>query len=226
MPRRTPGDRSRPAVGRPALLRREVLPAAPVQSRSRENRRRIRTAALECFRQQGYNATSIDAIATRAGVAVGGVYLHYKSKRQLLLYLMDELIESLASIQLTAVDGHPRTVIRVLLQRAFDRDLEFLGVYRAWQEAVLSDEELAAHDMAIRRWTQQRLTGLFTALQQLPGARRDVEVKTLGAVMDRFFWTLLADALRTDLAELTRWIDVASDVTYHALFHDEPRRSR
>jgi hypothetical protein len=139
---------------------------------------------------------------------------------------MDELLASLAAIELTIDHEQPRDTVRALLRQAFDRDLEFLGVYRAWQEAVLSDPEMAATDAAVHRWTHQRVVDLFTALQRLPGARRDVDVETLGAVMDRFFWTLLAEALRTGSAELGRWVDTASEVTYHALFEDEPRGAR
>src|SRR5689334_7766352 len=177
---------------RPNLLRGEVLAASPVQARSRENRRRIRADALVCFRKLGYNATTLDEIATQSGVPVGGVYLHFKSKRQLLLVLMDELLEALANVPLILDPGHPRETIRTLLRRAFDRDLEFLGAYRAWQEAMLSDSTLAKLDAAIHRWTRRRVVRTFTALQRLPGARPGVDVETLAAVMDRLFWELLA----------------------------------
>lgn len=212
---------------RPALLRREALRRRPVQARSLEKRRRVKAAALACFRQLGYEATSIELIAARARVAVGGVYLHFKSKRQLLLVLMDELVESLAAVQLTpSAGGHPREAIRALLTQAFDRDLEFLGAYRAWREAILSDPELARRDAEIHRWTEQRVGAVFSALQQLPGARRNVDVAALAALMDRFFWTLLAEALRTKPGALARSIDTAADVTYHALFEDTAGRRR
>lgn len=212
--------------GRPDLLRGELLASEPVQARSRENRRRIRAAALACFRTLGYNATTLEEIATQSGVPVGGIYLHFKSKRQLLLVLMDELLEALANVPLTLDRGHPRETIRTLLRRAFDRDLEFLGAYRAWQEAVLSDPALAKLDTAIHRWTRQRVVRTFTALQRLPGARRGVEVETLAAVMDRLFWQLLAEALRTRAADFDRWIDAAGDITFHALFEDRKQRTR
>ncbi len=213
-------------TGRPNLLRGEILARQPVQARSRENRQRIRAAALVCFRNLGYNATTLEEIATRSGVAVGGIYLHYKSKRQLLLALMDELLEALANVPLALDRGHPREMIRTLLRRAFDRDLEFLGAYRAWQEAVLSDPALARQDAAIHRWTRQRVARTFTALQRLPGARRGVNIETLAAVMDRLFWQLLAEALRTRAAGFDRWLDAASDVTFHALFEDRKQRTR
>lgn len=41
--------------------------------------------ASELFAQQGFRKTSVDQIAERAGVAKGSVYLHFKSKPEILL---------------------------------------------------------------------------------------------------------------------------------------------
>src|SRR5687767_11182338 len=56
---------------------------------ARETRRRILDAARELFLEQGYGATTISAIASRAGVAVQTVYAVFGSKRQLLSDLVD-----------------------------------------------------------------------------------------------------------------------------------------
>jgi len=83
-------------------------------------------------------------IARRAGLAVGGFYQHYHSKRQLLLALMDELLEGLSQLHLRPqAAGDVRAGLRQLLSGAFSRDLRYLGAYRAWQEAALSDPGLA-----------------------------------------------------------------------------------
>jgi AcrR family transcriptional regulator len=213
-------------AGRPALLRGERLPPEPVQARSRENRRRIKDAALQSFRDLGYDATTIDAIASRARVAVGGVYRHYTSKRQLLLALMDDLLQALAAVDFKPGMPAPRDAVRGLLRRAFDRDLEFLGVYRAWREAVLTDANLARKDRQIHQWTTRRIAAAFAKLQLLPRSRRGVNLDAIAPVMDRLYWGLLADALQADSAEFTRQLDVAADVTYHALFEDDVRRTR
>lgn len=57
----------------------------PRQDRSVETRRRIVNAARELFHAHGYDATSVDTIARRAGVAKGTVFLHADSKERLLL---------------------------------------------------------------------------------------------------------------------------------------------
>ena len=57
----------------------------PRQDRSVATRRRIVDAARELFRTHGFDAASADAIAERAGVAKGTVFLHAGSKERLLL---------------------------------------------------------------------------------------------------------------------------------------------
>jgi AcrR family transcriptional regulator len=46
--------------------------------------------AAELFAEQGFRKTSVDQIAKRAGVAKGSVYLHFKSKPEILLHAVVE----------------------------------------------------------------------------------------------------------------------------------------
>lgn len=43
----------------------------------------IEDAALELFMEQGYHATSMRQVANRAGLALGGIYNHFKSKEDI-----------------------------------------------------------------------------------------------------------------------------------------------
>jgi AcrR family transcriptional regulator len=206
---------------RPNLLAGEDLPPEPRQKRSQDKRARLKAAALAQFGEKGYEGASIEEIAQRANLAVGGFYQHYRSKRQLLLALMDELLEKLSRLDLqSGAFTDVRTGLHALLSRAFSHDLRYLGAYRAWQEAVLSDPELARKQAKIHAWTTTRVTRVFQLLQRLPNARTGVDVPTLARVMDSFFWSLLAQAARMPAAELNRWIDAATHLIHHALFLD------
>jgi hypothetical protein len=99
-----------------------------------------------------------------------------------------------------------------------------LGAYRAWQEAALSDPDLARKQEQIHGWTTTRVMTVFQLLQQLPGARQGVDVPGLARVMDSFFWSLLAQAGRFSKVELDQRIDSATHLIYHALFTDPARR--
>ena len=211
--------------GHPKLLAGEHLPREPRQKRSVEKRARLKTAGLFLFGEKGYEGTSIDEIARRAKLAVGGFYQHFRSKRQLLLVLMDELLEKLSQLDFRpSMGADVRTVVHELLAGAFSHDLRYLGAYRAWQEAVLSDPELARKQVEIHSWTTSRVTNVFQLLQQLPGARAGVDIVGLARVMDSFFWSLLGQAVRMPQVELKWWIDSATHLIYHAMFCDSAKK--
>src|ERR1700674_1928853 len=204
---------------RPNLLAGEQLLPAPLQKRSLAKRARLKAAGLARFGEKGYEGTSVGDIARHAKLAVGTFYQHFRSKRQLLLVLMDDLLEGLSRLDLRPEGiADVRSALREMLARAFSHDLHYLGAYRAWQEAVLSDPDLARKQKQIHVWTTARTSALFRVLQQHPGARRGVDVPALASVMDAFFWSLLAQAAQMSAPELNQWLDSATHLIYHALF--------
>lgn len=209
---------------RPQLLAGEDLPSQPRQKRSLAKRERLKTAALAVFADKGFERASIEEIARHADLAVGGFYQHYRSKRQLLLALMDELLDKLNSLELRPKANSPdvQAGLRDLLSAAFSADLSYLGAYRAWQEAALSDPDLAAKQQQIHLWTTARIQRVFEVLHQLPKARPGVDIATLARVMDSFFWGLLAQAAQMEKPELHRWIDTSAHLIYHAIIGDAP----
>ncbi len=52
-----------------------------------QRREEIFEAALCCFNQNGYYHTSIEQIASEAGLSKGGIYHHFKSKKDLVIQL-------------------------------------------------------------------------------------------------------------------------------------------
>jgi AcrR family transcriptional regulator len=69
------------------------LASAPVHDRARrrgskgeQTRRAIAEAALRLFREQGYEATTMRAIAKEAGVATGNAYYYYFGSKQELIH--------------------------------------------------------------------------------------------------------------------------------------------
>lgn len=210
---------------RPNLLAGEDLPPDPRQKRSLDKRARLKGAGLLLFGEKGYESTSVDEIARRAKLAVGSFYQHFRSKRQLLLALMDELLEKLSQLDFRPTNSTDvRAVIHEWLSHAFSHDLRYLGAYRAWQEAALSDPDLARRQQEIHAWTTTRVKAAFQQLHQLPGARPGVDIAGLARVMDSFFWSLLAQAVRMPEVELNQWIDSATHVIYHAMFTDRPKK--
>ena len=176
---------------------------------------------MRLFGEKGYAASSLEEIALAAGMPVGAVYQHYRSKRQLLLSLMNDLLGALGELSLEPRPGQDaRAILRDLLQQAFERDVRYLGAYRAWREALLSDEDLARKQRLIHRWTSARVGAVFRKLARLPGARPDVDIEGTARVLDSLFWELLAQAARRRDARLERAVAATVHLIYHALFID------
>jgi len=73
----------------------------------------VEDAAIELFLEHGYHATSMRQIAEHAGLALGGIYNHFKSK--------EELFEGII------VDKHPyRTILPAVLEAQGENAEEFL----------------------------------------------------------------------------------------------------
>ena len=192
-----------------------------------DKRERLKEAGLGLFGEKGYESTSIEAIAQRASLAVESFYQHYRSKRQLLLALMDELLERLSQLEFrTEAAADTRAVIRGLLSRSFAHDLRYLGAYRAWQEAALAEAGLARKQKQIHAWTTARVTAVFERLAQLPRARKGLDLAGLARGMDALFWSLLGQVGRMPKPELERWVESCTHLIYHALFTDSPNMKK
>ena len=95
------------------------------RSRTLETRERIRAAAWDLFTSVGYDATTTSAIAKRAGVAAGTVFLHASDKADLLFLVMYDRLATVADTQLSTVPDGP------LLDRLLH---VFGGLYRMYGE--------------------------------------------------------------------------------------------
>src|SRR5450830_1495904 len=89
VPPRKPA-RSKTAAARPSRSARKEAGRGGRKARSAGRRDAILAAALEEFSVRGFEATRLDDVAKRAGVAKGTIYLHFKDKEA----LFEELIRT------------------------------------------------------------------------------------------------------------------------------------
>jgi AcrR family transcriptional regulator len=224
LPRRPSSEASPPEPSSyPQLLAGESLPAAPRQERSRKTRAALLRAALACFEANGYEAATIEEIARRAKVAVGAFYLHFRSKRQALLVLMDALLAELATVDIPvdvarAPGGGAKAVVVAVVRRALRVDMKYLGAYRAWHEAVLLDPELAALHAQIDAWTIRRVVGMLQIVANAPNARPQPDVLATARIFNALFWRLTEMRAGEEEAVVQATIAVLT----HALFTDDP----
>lgn len=62
--------------------------------RGRKSRERIRQAAMELFREKGFDGATLREIAKRAGMGASSIYRHVQSKEELLIDELDAIQEA------------------------------------------------------------------------------------------------------------------------------------
>lgn len=87
-----------------SLTDRGKLPveAGPRESRARREQE-ILDAAVDTFHAKGYAATSVDDIATAAGILKGSLYYYIDSKEDLLWLIVQEVHHDVAELMKTAL---------------------------------------------------------------------------------------------------------------------------
>ncbi len=88
-----------------------------------ESRKRIVDAAVKLFSQSGFNGTTMRMIAKEAGISVGGLYLYFKNKEELSLYLIKEKLNEFYSKVLLPLKEIPSP--SQALKEYFTKALEF-----------------------------------------------------------------------------------------------------
>jgi AcrR family transcriptional regulator len=147
------GAEQRPELDSPSEGERETY----VGRRARETRQIVLDAALEEFRERGYNAATVDSIAGRAGVSRGTIYTYFQSKRAMLIVLggannewFQTLVERFAAVDKSRPNPSLSKWIRDYMD-FMDQDQSFA---LAFNEAALSDEPLRKAGTAqyVRAW--------------------------------------------------------------------------
>lgn len=203
---------------RPNLLRGVDLPPEPRQSRSLRKREALLQAALSLFAAQGYEATSIEAIAEAAEVATGGFYQHFKSKHQILVVLMQRLVEAIdAQVFAIAPTAPPIEIIEMALREALTLDRAYAGAYRAWRVLSSNDPTLGALNDELEEWLRLRLQHLLTMLVMLPGARQSLNLAALSWVLTNLFLDLIH---RLNDENFEQVVHTLTHLLHHTLFHD------
>ena len=126
----------------------ETLPR-PGRPKSEEKADAILDAAAELFLEKGFQGTSMDAIAKRAGVSKQTVYSHYENKDELFKACIHAKVASYGFDETTMVD---------------DTDLRqgLLTITRQFVDLLFDPEVIAMHRVVMGEATSQpRIASLF-----------------------------------------------------------------
>lgn len=187
------------------------------QTQARANQRAVIQSALELFANQGFVATTIQAIADRAGVSVQTVYAGFGNKRELLRQALEASVvgqEDLASIgdgpEAREIAEEPDPRRRAEMDAAVSARIAkaISPIVRAVREAAAVDREFAATSEAI---TAQRRTDMKRAAQILAGddgLKLPVEeaIGTLYVLYGPDVYLQLTEDLGWSMEQYERWL--------------------
>jgi AcrR family transcriptional regulator len=105
-----------------------------VTARAEDTRRKIYEAAMELFREKGFEATTMRDIAAKAGVALGGAYYYFSAKDAIVLAFYSEMQEKSNGPVLEALAGHKKLKERILC--ILEKRLELLEPNRKFCAAL------------------------------------------------------------------------------------------
>ncbi len=78
---------------KPAMTTNTITLKPRVTARAEDTRRKIYEAAMELFREKGFEPTTMRDIAAKAGVALGGAYYYFSAKDAIVLAFYREMQE-------------------------------------------------------------------------------------------------------------------------------------
>jgi len=189
-----------------------------------ETRRRLLAAADALFRERGYPATAVAAIAERAGVSLQTLYLAWGSKRALLRAATDA---AAAASQLPVQPDEWRASIRAALADAAGREAtasEYLAAvgrlfvqiaertapyWRMHRQAAATDPEVAADWAALtaaRRRTLAEVARGVPPRGVRPGLTADAITETLWALASPELYDLFTAEGGYEVGTFQAWL--------------------
>ncbi len=102
--------------------------------RAEDTRCKIYEAAMELFREKGFDDTTMRDIAAKAGVALGGAYYYFSSKDAIVLAFYREMQETSNARVLEELAGHKKLEERI--RCVLEKRLELLKPNRKFCSAL------------------------------------------------------------------------------------------
>ena len=174
-------------------------------ARGQETRQRIVDAALELFREKGFDGTTMRAVASAAGVSLGNAYYYFASKDDLVLGFYDQL-----------QTAHTARAEKVLA-RETDLEARLRGVVRAWVDEAAPYKDFAGKFFR----NASDPTSPLSPFSKESSPIRDNAIALYGRVLEG---TKLVPAVKDDLPELL-WL-YAMGIVLFWVHDDSPGTSR
>jgi len=177
----------------------------PQQARSRDRYDAILDAAANLFSNKGFERTTTNEIAARAGVSIGSLYQYFRNKEEVVRAVMERYIGSIRGV---TDDFMTREVEGLSVPDAIDQLLEpyirfhtqSAAFSRLWLGADLSD----ALDESIGEISAQALARIETLVRsRMPDLSRD-RVRLISMVTQSAVKSMLSMLMRSQSPRFRR----------------------
>lgn len=163
-------------------------------------RERIAEAARRLFAADGYGATSIEAIAAAAGVAVRTVYSAFGAKREILSLICDRWLEQAGAVELAGqVLAEPDPTRRLLAAAHWLRTL-----YASGFDVVLIFEAATDESPETRALLRSKLAGRNEVMDAMI-ASLDGHLRGSVSAAQAVYRALAAPGVYRELVEESGW---------------------
>ncbi len=156
---------------------------------------RLIAAATTSFRRFGYRRTTVEDITKAAGTGKGSLYLHFESKKEAYLAVVESRLEEFISQAAAALQTHESVPLRLralveITARHYGGD----DILRAslFGDGLLVDEQIARLAARLQR---QRIRALLADVlrtgQQEGSVRATLDINSAAAVLFEVGWAVV-----------------------------------
>ncbi len=173
-----------------------------METTSLEPADRLLDAAEARFRRFGYKRTTVEDLATEAGTGKGSVYLHFESKQDVYLAVVERSLEHFlaAAEAALSVEGASPDLLRSLVVVTIDH----YSHDELLRSSLFGDTDLVAGEVAQLASDLQRerirslLRGVLTRGKAEGSVRHDIDVEAAASVLHDSGWALVKTGLASD----------------------------
>lgn len=165
-----------------------------LDQKDKERRTRILSAAARLISHFGYNKTTVADIASKAGISKGAVYLHFKSKDEVLEALLIEAMYRFSKSWFEAIENDPQggLISRMYLNmlQVLD-DIPFMAVIMRKDPGILGTYLKQPGNFFEKQQHSGMRHEFIMLMQQADAVRKDVDPQVTAHIMDIFSYGLV-----------------------------------
>jgi AcrR family transcriptional regulator len=113
--------------------------------RKDERRMQILQAAMGCFAEKGYHLTTMDDIVAASGMSKGSIYWYYKSKKEILMSMMEVAFADIGEAAAGILDD-PTISAGERLRHFMEVSMESIAEFGEWTAVFIDFWSATRHD--------------------------------------------------------------------------------